>query len=216
MKPIKIAIAEDHQLVRQGIISLLTDEDDLEVVIEAENGAILLDQLKLEKTDIVLLDLEMPVLNGQDALKFITDRYPDIRVIIVSMFYADEFISECIMAGARGFLPKNCDIEKVIEAIHAVNQQGYYFDDKISHSLLSKLTIEKNIAPTFSKEELSQREIEIIQLVCDGLTNKIIAKQLCISVRTVEGHRSAISEKTNAKNIAGLVIYAIKNGIYSI
>ena len=111
MKPIKIAIAEDHQLVRQGIISLLTDEDDLEVVIEAENGAILLDQLKLEKTDIVLLDLEMPVLNGQDALKFITDRYPDIRVIIVSMFYADEFISECIMAGARGFLPKNCDIE---------------------------------------------------------------------------------------------------------
>ncbi len=215
-RKIKIAIAEDHQLMRQGMAALLNEEDDLEVTFDVGDGAQLLERLEEEIVDIILLDLDMPIINGYQALKVIVEKYPSTYAIIISMFYSDEFVSECITIGARGFLPKNSDIENVIDAIQAVYEQGYYFDDKISKALLNQLLSDKKVEPIFTSEILTKNEIEVLRLICDGLTNKEISDVLCKSVRTIEGYRSSILAKSNSKNTAGLVIYAIKNKLYTI
>lgn len=215
-KPIKIAIAEDHELVRQGMVALMREEQDINVVFDVSNGAELLERLKKNKVDIVLLDLEMPVVNGHQALKIITEKHPNVNVIIISMHYFDTFISECILMGAKGFLPKNCDIETVVDALFAVQEQGYYFDTKISKSLLKKLSSQKEKFSLDVKDPLTTREHQVLELVCGGKTNKEIGELLCISVRTVESHRKRISEKTNSQNVADLVLYAVKNGLYNL
>jgi len=213
---IRIAIAEDHQLMRQGIVSLLSEEDDFDIVFDVGDGAQLLEQIKTNPVDIVLLDLDMPIVNGQQALKVITEKYSSTHAIIISMFYSDDFITESISIGARGFLPKNSDIENVVDAIRAVYSQGYYFDDKISLDLLNKLISNKNVQPKFKDEILTNKEIEVLILICEGKTNKEISAILDKSQRTVENTRMKICEKSNSKNTAGLVIYAIKNQFYKI
>lgn len=215
-KNIRIAIAEDHELVRQGIVNLLKKENDFTVVSDVGNGALLLHELRQHTIDVVLLDLEMPVMGGKEALKQIQEKYPSIKVIILSMHYFDAFIIDCISNGARGFLPKICDIENVIDAIHAVHTQGYYFDDKISKTLLVEVMQNKHVNPVFSDEPLTKREKEIVVCICEGKTNKDIADQFDVSVRTVETHRQHIARKTHATNVAGVVVYAIKNGLYKI
>lgn len=212
----KIAIAEDHQLVRQGIVSLLQEEPDFEVIIEAENGSDLLKQMDTHSVDIVLLDLDMPILNGQQALEIINTKFPLTRVIIISMHYAENFIVESISSGARGFLPKNVDIEHVIDAIHAVKNQGYYFNDNVSKEFIQKILTHQNVKPKFQQDELSTREKEIVIEICNGLKSTEIADKLFISRKTVESHRTRIFEKSNASNVAGVVIYAIKKGIYHV
>jgi DNA-binding NarL/FixJ family response regulator len=215
-KPIKIALAEDHALFREGLASLLKEEDSLTLVIEASNGEELLEGIKKETVDVVLLDLNMPVLNGKQTLSLLKSKFPKVRPIVLTMFDAENYISDAIKAGARGFLPKNCHIEKLIDAIVAVHEQGYYFDDEVSKSQIFKLIHEVGIEPVFQNESLSKRERSILELICHEKTNNQIAEELCISVRTVEVHRQNLLRKTNAKNVAGLVIYAIKNGYYQI
>lgn len=215
-KPIRIAIAEDHDLVRQGMVALLKEEKDINLVFDVSNGSELIEQLKKNKVDIVLLDLEMPIVSGHQALKIITERFSEVQVIIISMHYSDAFISECITIGAKGFLPKNCDFDTVVDAIFAVQEQGYYFDDKISRSLLKKLVKEKVNPSLELKDPLTSREHQILEFICSGKTNKEIAELLCISIRTVESHRKSILEKTSSQNIAGLVLYAVKNELYNL
>lgn len=216
-KTIKIGIAEDHDLVRQGLVALFEDEPGVKVKFDVENGAKLLEELKSNKVDVVLLDLDMPVVDGREALQVITDRYSKLKAIIVSMHYEENFIAECIAEGARGFLPKNCDFEKVVEAIHMVHEKGFYFDEKVSQTLVSEV-LRKNsnngIRP--NRNPLTVREIEIIKLVCEGKKNREIAELLHLSSRTVEGHRQKIFEKTDTSNIAELVVFAIKNEIFAI
>ncbi|MCH2231114.1 MAG: response regulator transcription factor [Crocinitomicaceae bacterium] len=216
MEKIKIGIAEDHDLVRQGLISLLEDEKGVDVICDASNGQILLDCSSTQDLNVVLMDLEMPVLNGQETLQILRSKYPHIRVIMVSMYYTDDFIAQSIKLGARGYLPKNCKIEKVVDAIYAVHEQGYYFDDKVSKTLLFKIVDDDNFKPTFGTDILSSREKEILQLICQEKNNDEIADALFISNRTVEEHRQSILKKTNAKNAAGVVIYAIKHGLYKV
>ncbi len=216
MEKIKIGIAEDHDLVRQGLISLLEDEKGVDVICDASNGQILLDCSSAQDLNVVLMDLEMPVLNGQETLQILRSKYPHIRVIMVSMYYTDDFIAQSIKLGARGYLPKNCKIEKVVDAIYAVHEQGYYFDDKVSKTLLFKIVDDDNFKPTFSTDILSSREKEILQLICQEKNNDEIADALFISSKTVEDHRQSILKKTNAKNAAGVVIYAIKHGLYKV
>lgn len=215
-KNIRIAVAEDHELVRQGIVNLLSEEENFTVVADVSNGSLLLNEFRTHSIDIVLMDLEMPIMGGKEALKVISQRYPAVKVIILSMHYSDDFIVDCISAGARGFLPKNCDIEKVVDAINAVYFQGYYFDDKMSKALLFQVMENKDVKPVFSNEPLTRRELDIVSCICDGKTNKDIAIELFLSVRTVEVHRKNIARKTHATNVAGVVIYAIKNGLYKI
>lgn len=213
---IRIAIAEDHEIVRRGIVDLLAKEEGMTVVADVCNGSLLLNELRTHSVDIVVTDLEMPIMGGKEVLKTINERYPSIKVIILSMHYSDAFITGCVSAGARGFLSKECTIEKLVDAINSVYRQGYYFDDKISKALLFSIMDNKDIQPTCSDIPLTKRELEIATLICQGKTNKEIGEELFISIRTVEVHRKHIAKKTHATNTAGVVIYAIKNGIYQI
>jgi DNA-binding NarL/FixJ family response regulator len=212
-RPIHIGMAEDHLLFRQGVIALLKEYEEINILFDVGNGKELLDILKTSKPDIVLLDIEMPVMNGKEALAKIQEKYPNVKVIMISMHYDDAYITEYIINGAVGFLPKNCDIEKIVDAIYAVYEQGYYFDSKISKSLVVKLMKADKVNPTITELMLSEREIEVLKLTCLEKTNQEMSEELFISKRTVEGHRKSILKKTNAKNVVGLVMYAIKHKI---
>jgi len=213
---IKIALAEDHQLVRQGMVSLLKDEDDFNVVFDVSNGSELLDAITHQEVEIILLDLNMPVISGQQALKIISERHPNIKVIIVSSHYSDEFIWEAVKIGARGFLPKNSDIEEVVNAIRSVDKLGYYFDDKLSKEAFAKISKQDAYTSHSIKHILSEREVDVLKLVCEGKKIKEISDLLFISPKTVETHRRNICEKTESKNIAGMIVFALRNGFYKI
>lgn len=216
-KKIKLGLAEDHELVRQGMVALLQREKGLRVVFDVSNGSLLLDTLRDKFVDVVLLDLDMPIINGTQALKIIKEKYPDIKVIIISMLYDDEFIWESIELGANGFLAKNCDFEKVVDAIYAVNNNDFYFDERISRALVTTIRngVEgRPIIPGYPI--ITPREHKIIELICEEKKNQEISDILCISIRTVETHRKQISEKIGAKNSMGIIKYALKHGLYKL
>lgn len=210
---IRVALAEDHQILRQGMMAMLSTEEDFEMVFDVSNGAELIEALNHHNVDIIILDIEMPILNGLDALKIISSKFPAIKVIMLSSYYENEMIYQAITDGARGFLPKHAEIEIVIEALNNLMLEGYYFDDKVTPKLISMLTKNGIIFPPFELDTLSNRELEILPLICQGMKNKEIAEQLFISERTVENHRKNLFIKTKSKNAYGLVIYAIKNGL---
>lgn len=213
---IRLGIAEDHDLVRQGLIALLEDVSQIELAFDVANGSILLDALDQSPVDVILLDLDMPVMTGQQALELIKSSHPDVKCLIISMHYSPIFIQQCLRLGAHGFLPKNCSREVLIDAILSVHYNGFYFDDTITPELLKKALKGKDFKVDAVDDILTQREIDILRLICDGLKNSDIADELGISLRTVEVHRKSISDKTNSSNVAGVVIYAIKKGIYKI
>lgn len=215
-KRIKVGIAEDHDLVREGLISLIKEEHSIKIVFEVANGLELLEVLKIQKVDVILLDIEMPIVDGIQALRLINERFNNLRVIMLSMHYTNEFISKAISLGARGFLPKNCSFDKLVDAIFAVNEQGYYFDNKVSRALINKLIKSNEVQPIFTSIQLTAREVQVLELLCNGKLNKEIADLLCISVRTVETHRRSLGDKTNSRNLAGLIMYAIKNDIIDV
>lgn len=205
--PITIAIADDHQVLREGIISLLKEYDELQVVVSAGDGKELLQALKTTKPDILLLDIEMPVMDGKEALDIIRIKFPKIKTIIMSMHFNDAYIVEFIMKGACGFLPKNTNIEKIVEAIQSVCEHGYYYDQKVSEVMANAL---KNNAVSASKPQdhgFTRQELRIIKLICDNKSNQQIAEELNLSVRTIEGHRYNICKKTQTNNTMDLVEY---------
>ena len=210
---IRVALAEDHQILRQGMMAMLSTEEDFEMVFDVSNGAELIERLTKNSVDVVILDIQMPIMNGLDALKIIAQKYPEIKVIMLSSYYENEMIYQAITDGAKGFLPKHAEIEVVIDALNKVMLEGYYFDDKVTPKLISILTKNGIIFPPFEIDTLSNRELEILPLICQGMKNKEIAEQLFISERTVENHRKNLFIKTKSKNAYGLVIYAIKNGL---
>ncbi|MCD6068655.1 MAG: two component transcriptional regulator, LuxR family [Bacteroidetes bacterium] len=212
-KLIHVGIAEDHVLVRQGIVNLLKEYEDINVLFDVGNGAELLDELKKSKPEIVLLDIEMPVMNGKEALLKIREKFPKVKVIIISSHFEDSYVIEFVTSGAAGFLPKNVDIDKVVDAIYTVHEQGFYFDNKVSIMLAQNLIDRSKANPAFVEAELSAREKEIVEMLCRDKTTREIADQLCLSTRTVEGYRKSIMEKTGVKNTLGLISYAVKHKI---
>lgn len=201
-------------MVRQGMISLLKLEGELDVVFDVANGQELLDRLKDQPVDILLLDLDMPVLSGEKTLPVISEKYPHMGIIIVSMHYVTDLIYRCVAQGAKGFLPKQSDFELVIDAIHSVIDKGFYFDSMITQTLLTE--IRKGKLGNEEEAALTTREEEIIELVCRGKRNKEIADELFVSQRTVEGHRRNISDKTQTDNAVELVIFALKKGMHKL
>lgn len=210
LKEITIVLAEDQKLMREGIKSLLEDEPHLKVIGEAENGRVLLDLLKHIKPDIILLDIDMPVMNGREALEIINKRYPEIKVIMLSMHDDEYIISSFMTMGARSYLAKGCDGDILIETIEAVNRNGRHFSDSVSKAMLTDLKHEKSIH--HEDITLTPREIEILKALCDGKTNQEIANELHISCNTVHFHRGNVYHKTKSQNISDLIKYAIKNG----
>lgn len=212
---VKIGIAEDHDLFRKGIVSIINGIENHRVVCEAGNGKELLEQIPKAKPDLVILDIEMPEMNGEQTLKKIREKFSSVRVIMLSMYYEDAFISKFIGLGANGFLPKNCSLEKFEDAIFSVLETGYYFDEKINRILLYSMA-KTNKLKRYKEgvTTLSPIEVQVLQLICEEKSVKQIAEELCLSPRTIEGHRSRLYEKTKARNLIGLAIYAIKNNLF--
>jgi DNA-binding NarL/FixJ family response regulator len=208
-KRIHLGIADDHLVLRQGLISLLKEYDHLNIVLSVNNGKELMEELKKTKPDIILLDIEMQLMNGREALEKIKIEYPQIKVIIISQYFTNAFIIEFIKIGARGFLPKNCDIEKIVDAIQLVHENGEYYDNKVSSAMAEALkNAPSEIDELVTKTELTKRELEILKLICQKKSNSEIANILFLSIRTVEVHRFNISKKTNTSNTLELIEYS--------
>ncbi len=206
-----ILLVDDHTLFRNGLKLLLGTLAGYEVTGEASNGKEFLELIARQEYDIVFLDIEMPEINGIEAAKRALTLKPDLRIITLSMYGDEEYYDQMVDAGAKGFLLKNTNLHEVKTAIDTVMAGGNYFSQELMQNLLRNYKLVRE-----SKEaevDLSEREIEILLLICSGLSNQEIGDQLFISKRTVEKHRANILCKTSCKNTAGLVMYAIRNQI---
>lgn len=213
MKTIRCVIADDHKLFRQGVIVSLSDYDSLSIVGEAEDGEQLLALIDKTTPDVILMDLKMPGMDGIQATEHIHRQYPDIRILVLSMYDDEKFIVHLMELGASGYLLKNAEPEEIRSAIEAAYQNGYYFTDMINRAMLQKIVTRKHFSPTFNQGiQLTERETEVLRLICEEYTASEIAKMVYLSPRTVEGIRSRLIEKVGVKNTAGLVMYAVRNG----
>lgn len=213
---IRVIIADDHAIFRDGLKQALASEDNIFVVGEASDGKELIHLVGESKPDVILTDIRMPVMDGISATKKILEISPDVCIIGLSMFDDEAHIVDMLESGAKGYLLKNADKSEIIEAINSVFHGELYYCKHTSFTL-AKMISSSKLNPNKRKEkiEFTERELEIIQLICDQLTNKEIAEKLYLSTRTVEGHRLKIQEKMNAKNTAGIVICALKLGLYN-
>lgn len=211
---IHLAIADDEALFRKGIISLLQDEQDMAVILEASDGEELLRKLQLTEKmpDALLLDLNMPNLNGVDAAKIVRQTYPDLKIVVLSTHFSPAFVLNMIEIGAAAYLPKNTDPAEMRQTILDVLTKGFSYSQKvleIIHQNMREKTKPKLRLPF--GVELTSREMEILQLICEEYTTGEIAEKLFISPRTVDGHRNNLLEKLGCKNVAGLVVYAMQH-----
>jgi len=205
----KVVIVDDHTLFRNGLRILLNTLEDYQVVAEAANGKQFLDLLEKEVPDLVLLDINMPVMDGIEAATIAQKLYPDLKIITLSMYGEEDYYYKMVNAGVKGFVLKNSDIKEVKTALDVVYDGGSFFSSELLQNLVNSLK-----SSSKSKEfhaELSEREMEILILICQGLSNQEIGDKLFISKRTVDKHRANILEKSESKNTAQLVVYAIKN-----
>lgn len=215
---IRIMLVDDHQIVLDGVRSLLQNETDIEVIGEASNFKDLSDHLTLVQPDIILLDISLPDVSGIEITKILNKTYPAIRIIILSMYVNEEFILNSIQSGASSYLAKNSSKAELLKAIRSVYKNGEYYNTTIT-SILAKSYV-KNIKTEQKKQEteeiLSKREIEILKLFANGYSNKEISDELSISVRTVESHKNHIMQKLDIKSKVELIKYTIKNNLTDI
>lgn len=217
MKTLKIAIADDQVLFRKGMVNIINSFKDIEIVLEASNGIELLEGLEKSSKipDIVILDLSMPELNGIDTTKVIHEKYPKIKIIILSVYSEDRFVTHLMELGVNAYLFKNVEPNEVEKAIWSIMEKDFYFNEAFLLAMRKRLTgkkprllIQDNI-PSL----LSHRELEVLDLICKQFTAHEIGEKLFISTRTVDGHRNNLLEKTGMKNTAGLVVFSIKNNL---
>jgi DNA-binding NarL/FixJ family response regulator len=213
MKEHKVIIVDDHKMFRSGLRFLLNNVPNIEVIGEASNGLEFLEMAALEQIDIALMDINMPEMNGIDATKQAMEKYPDMKVIVLSMHGEEEYYDQMLDAGVKGFLLKNSDADELISALEAVIEGRSFFSQELLVNILDQKRLQK-----LRKEavKLSQRELEVLRLICDGFSNAEIAEQLFISQRTVDRHRANLLSKTGCKNSTSLVMYAVKNKIVDI
>lgn len=214
---IRTAVVDDHKLFREGIHFLVEQMEDIELVFEASNGRELLTKLEQVNTDVLLLDLDMPDMDGIDALKTLRPLYPDMGVIILTTYSDSKMIAYLMELGANGYLLKDTDPETLQRAIESVYREGYFFTRNVSQAMLIGLKGHMRKKPTLKNNvALTAREVEVLELICQEYTAKEIANKLFISPRTAEGHRRKLIEKLGVKNTAGLIVKAIKEGIVEI
>ncbi|MCW3078337.1 MAG: hypothetical protein JWO32_2946 [Bacteroidetes bacterium] len=213
---IKIVMADDHGLIRQGYKSILEKIKDFEIVGEAENGKDLLDVIHLHQPDIAIVDIEMPVMNGRESILQMKKLNLKVKPIVLSMHFSEHYISQLILSGACAYLTKNSEAEEVVETIRKVDEDGFYFNDRISQKVLDSVAKSRKLEENPGSHTLSPREVEVLRQICAGHKNKEIAAILNITVNTVDFHRNNIFEKSGANNIVQLVKYAIRNGFANI
>jgi DNA-binding NarL/FixJ family response regulator len=213
---IKIVLVDDEELFRKGVSLLLEKEKNIDIVFEAANGEELVNYLKscTDYPDIILMDLNIPVLNGVEATKIIHKQFPVIRVIALTSYNTKSFIANMIHIGASSYLVKNATPQEMIHTINQVFEKGFYYNEKVMQVIQEDILVAKtHTRSRFDSDFLTKREKEILQLICEQDSSTEIAKKLFISPRTVEGHRNNLLLKTDSKNIAGLVVFAIQNKI---
>jgi DNA-binding NarL/FixJ family response regulator len=215
MEKVNIFLVDDHKLFREGLKLLLKNLEEVNEVWEAENGEDFLNRLTEKQPDLVLMDIEMPVMNGIDATSQALVLYPELKIIALSMFGDEEYFQKMIDAGACGFLMKNSDFSEVRRAVTNVLQGNNYFTEEILYRFVNKFRTRQS-SPAEEEVTLSDREKEVLMLICKGLSNQDIASQLFISKRTVDHHRASLMTKTNTNNAASLVVYAVKHKLIEI
>ena len=214
MSKIRIAIADDSSIFRDGLKVGLARDDNFELVLEAASGEELVAGIGRIPTDVVLMDLKMPGMDGMEATKVIRRQWDQVKVLAVTMYDDEKFVIHLMENGANGYLLKNADSAEIRRAIYCVFENGYYFNDLVNKALLKKLVVKANLTPTFRPDiDLSERELQVLHLICEEKTNVEIGAIIFLSSRSVEGIRQRLIEKVGARNTAGLVLFAVKNGI---
>ncbi len=212
---IKVLIADDHEIFRDGLKLMLGSVDTIDLAGEAANGKELAALVDEKKPDVVVTDIKMPVMDGPQVTKYIMEHHPLVKVIALSMFDDEELILEMLESGATGYLLKNADKSEMIDAIHSVHNNTPYYCKSTSGKLVKLIAYSRaNMQKQKKEAEFTDKEKDIIRLICKEYTNKQIGETLFLSTRTVEGYRMKILEKMGAKNIVGIVIEAIRLGIY--
>jgi two-component system, NarL family, response regulator DegU len=214
MKQLKVYIADDHTLFRKAMVNLLRSFERITDVKDAENGKELLTLIKYEIPDVVIVDLQMPVMDGTETSAIILQKYPDVKIIILTMHDSNKFILHMMDLGVHAFLLKNTEPDELEKAIYAVADKDFYHNELVA-GVLRKNVTEKRMSqrPTFQLPELTEREKEVLLLICQELTMKEIGQRLFLSENTVRNHRVNIMEKVGVNNIVGLVKYAYDTGV---
>ncbi len=210
---IKVAITDDHALFRTGVKSSLSGRKDIQMVAEAENGMQLLNLLKHIKPDVILLDIQMPIMDGLTTLPEIKKLYPDVKVIMLSMHNDHSMITKMMEIGANSYLTKDSDSEMIYQAIKTCFEQEFFFNDLTNKALLTGLRTKRPSEQEAADVQLSEKETTILKLMCEEKSTKEIADMVDLSPRTVEAIRDKLKAKTGAKSLAGLIMYAVKAGI---
>ncbi|PBQ30238.1 hypothetical protein CNR22_00175 [Sphingobacteriaceae bacterium] len=211
----KIIVAESLEIFRKSLVVFLESSREFEVVADAATGKEVLDILKTSHADVVLLDTDMPVMKAKTTLEIIRRRFPEVKVIILSDQSTPQMQSDYMACGANSFLSKNCDIKTLFKAINQVKTEGFFFNDSTSKALLDAVLKGKNRENT-TVIHFNERETEVLKGICDGKTNKEMAVTLHLSTSTIDFYRTKIYSKVKCNNVAGLLKYALRNGIISV
>jgi len=215
IKKPSIIIVDDHLIFRQGLKSIISQENFATVIGEASNGLEFLDLLSSRKPDVVLMDIDMPHMNGLEATEKAMKLMPDLKIIAFTMFGDEEYYYKMIDRGVKGFILKSSGINELENAIRDVMLGESYFSNELLRKIITHFSNKNNIVDSVVNS-LTERELEILQQICQGLSNEEIADKLFISPKTVKSHKSNLLEKTNSKNIQGLILFAIKNKIVEV
>ncbi|HAA10796.1 MAG TPA: DNA-binding response regulator [Cytophagales bacterium] len=209
---IKIILADDHAIFRQGIRMLLENRPDFEVIAEAAHGAELQSLVPFHTPDVVLMDLKMPEVDGIEATEWLRREWPDVKIIVLSMVGSDQMMVHLMEKGVHGYLIKNVQADELYTAIEHVVHKGVYLNERVSQALLRAMQFKERTPPTLAHGvTLTEREREVLDLICEGLTSAEIGERLFISTRTTEGHRKNLIAKFEVRNTAALIIKAIKD-----
>jgi DNA-binding NarL/FixJ family response regulator len=215
MEKIRVLLADDHTIVRQGLRVLLEAEPDIVVIGEAETGRQAVQLARKLRPDVIVMDIAMPTLNGLEATRQITKEVPNVRLLVLSSYNDDEYVHQVTEAGATGYLLKQTAATDLIKAVHEARNGNAFFSPAISKQLVERYreAVSGGVPVREHGCRLTSREAEVLQLIAEGRANKQIAAELCISIKTVEKHRQQVMNKLNIHDIAGLTRYALSKGI---
>ncbi len=209
---IKVAIADDHKIFRDGIRMALKDKEYLKILWEAEDGKDLMHKIKLKAPDVILMDIRMPEVDGINAIGMIRKEYESIKIIVLTMYDDQEMITKMMEMGANAYLTKTTDPEEIYQAILTCMNDDFYFNDLVNKAVLLKLQHKKTVRQFYPNPiKFSEKEIRILKLISEDKTTEEISKEIFLSPRTIETIRQTMKQKVGAKTIAGLVMYGMRN-----
>lgn len=214
-KKISVIFADDHELMHYSINLILSMEENIHLAAEAYNGEQLIKLVELHNPDVVLIDVKMPVMDGIEATRIISKKYPHVGIIAISMFSEDHLIAGMLQAGASGYLMKNAKRTEILEAIHHAANNKSYFSKEVANKLAVSLQMPGAATRRHGLVSFTEKELMVLVRICQQYSTKEIALQLNLSVRTIEGYRERLFEKTGKHNMAGLAVYAMQHSIYN-